>query len=71
MRLSKLVGERIKDTPNGAVLKSHILLLRAGYIKQVNTGIFSLLPPAQRVSQKIQNIIRSRHHIHGRSQRRR
>ena len=58
MKLSKLVGKRIKETPNGASLKSHILLLRAGYIKQVSTGIFSLLPPAQRVSKKIQNIIR-------------
>ena len=58
MKLSKLVGKRIKETPNGAALKSHILLLRAGYIKQVSTGIFSLLPPAQRVSQKIQAIIR-------------
>lgn len=58
MRLSKLVGERIKEVPSGATMKSHILLLRAGYIKQVATGIFSLLPPAQKVSQKIQNIIR-------------
>ena len=58
MKLSKLVGKRIKETPNGAALKSHILLLRGGYIKQVSTGIFSLLPPAQRVSQKIQAIIR-------------
>ncbi|MGN1201094.1 MAG: proline--tRNA ligase [Candidatus Caccovivens sp.] len=58
MKISKLVGKRVKETPNGASLKSHILLLRAGYIKQVGTGIFSLLPPAQRVSLKIQNIIR-------------
>lgn len=58
MKLSKIVGKRIKETPNGANLKSHILLLRAGYIKQVSTGIFSLMPPAQRVSLKIQNIIR-------------
>lgn len=58
MRLSKLVGERIKEAPAGASLKSHIYLLRAGYIKQVATGIFSLLPPAQRVSLKIQKIIR-------------
>lgn len=58
MKLSKLVGKRIKETPNGAALKSHILLLRAGYIKQVGAGIFSLLPPAQRVSLKIQKIIR-------------
>lgn len=58
MKLSKLVGERIKEVPAGANIKSHILLLRAGYIKQVATGIFTLLPPAQRVSQKIQKIIR-------------
>ncbi len=58
MRISKLVGERIKEVPNGATLKSHILLLRAGYIKQVSTGTFTLMPPAMRVNQKIQNIIR-------------
>lgn len=58
MKLSKLVGKRIKETPSGASLKSHILLLRGGYIKQVSAGIFSLLPPAQRVSKKIQAIIR-------------
>lgn len=58
MRISKLVGERIKEVPNGATIKSHILLLRAGYIKQVSAGIFSLMPPAQKVSLKIQNIIR-------------
>jgi len=58
MKLSKLIGERIKETPSSATLKSHILLLRAGYIKQVSAGIFSLLPPAQRVSKKIQAIVR-------------
>ncbi len=58
MKISKLVGKRVKETPAGATLNSHILLLRAGYIKQVGAGIFSLLPPAQKVSLKIQNIIR-------------
>lgn len=58
MKISKLVGKRVKENPSGATLKSHILLLRAGYIKQVGAGIFSLLPPAQKVSLKIQNIIR-------------
>ena len=33
MKLSHLVGERLKETPSGATLKSHILMLRAGYIK--------------------------------------
>lgn len=58
MKISKLVGKRVKECPANASLKSHILLVRAGYIKQVGTGIFSLMPPAQRVSLKIQNIIR-------------
>lgn len=58
MKISTLLGERVKETPNSAMVKSHAYLLRAGYIKQVGAGIFTLLPPAQRVSQKIQNIIR-------------
>lgn len=58
MKLSKLLGERTKETPSVATCKSQALLLRAGYIKQVSNGIYSMLPPAQKVSLKIQNIIR-------------
>lgn len=58
MRITKLVGERIKEVPSDAQVKSQILLIRAGYIKQVSNGIYTLLPPAQRVSKKIQEIIR-------------
>lgn len=58
MKLSKLVGERVKEAPNGAVIKSHIYMLRAGYMKQVSTGIHTLLSPAQRSVLKIENIIR-------------
>lgn len=58
MRFTKLVGERIKEIPADASVKSQILLMRAGFIKQVSNGIFTLLPPAQRVSKKIQQIIR-------------
>jgi len=58
MKLSKLLGERTKEVPSVATVKSQALLLRAGYIKQVSNGIYSLLTPAQKVSQKIQNIIR-------------
>ncbi len=58
MKISKLVGERVKETPNGVSALSHGLLLRAGYIKQVSNGIYTLLPPAQRVTKKIENIIR-------------
>lgn len=58
MKLSKLVGERTKETPTSATVKSQALLMRAGYIKQVSNGIYSMLTPAQKVSVKIQNIIR-------------
>lgn len=58
MKISKLIGERLKDAPAGATSKSHIYLTRAGYIKQVANGIYTLLPPAQRVVQKIINIVR-------------
>ena len=58
MLLSKLVCERTKEAPQDARIKSHILLARAGYIKQVAAGIYSLTPPAQRMSKKIQEIIR-------------
>jgi prolyl-tRNA synthetase len=58
MLLSKLLGERFKDKPADAFLDSHIFLLRGGYIRQVSNGIFSLLTPAKRITQKIEKIIR-------------
>lgn len=58
MKISKLVGERTKEIPSGVVAKSHEYLLRAGYIKQVCNGVFSLLPPAYRVQAKLEKIIR-------------
>ncbi len=58
MLLSKLLGERFKEKPADAFLESHIFLLRGGYIRQVSNGIFTLLTPAIRVTQKIEKIIR-------------
>ncbi len=58
MYISKLVGERTKTSPADAVIKSHSLMIRAGYMKLVSNGIWSLAMPAQRISQKIENIIR-------------
>lgn len=58
MLLSKLVGERTKTNPSDATIPSHILLLRAGFIKLVSNGIWSLAMPAKRVAQKIEKIIR-------------
>ncbi len=58
MKISKLVGERTKQAPNNAQLISHAYMLRAGYIKQVATGIYTLLMPAKKSILKIENIIR-------------
>lgn len=58
MRLSSLVGKRTKDKPKDAELVSHQLLLRGGYIKQLASGIFTLLPVGKRIARKIEGIIR-------------
>ncbi|MBD5100499.1 MAG: proline--tRNA ligase [Clostridiales bacterium] len=58
MLLSKLVCERTKEAPQDAKIKSHILLSRAGFIKQVAVGIYSITMPCQKMSGKIQKIIR-------------
>lgn len=58
MRLTKFFFKTIKEVPADAELKSHKLLIRGGYIKQVSAGIFSYLPIAVRVLQKIEAIIR-------------
>ena len=58
MRLSKLIGRRVKEAPKDAQSASHIFLMRGGYIRPVSTGIYTLLPLAKRMTTKIENIIR-------------
>ncbi|UDQ99116.1 proline--tRNA ligase [Lentisphaerota bacterium WC36G] len=58
MRMSKMVGRRLKEDPKDAVTVSHKFLLRGGYIRPVSTGVFSMLPIAKRINDKIENIIR-------------
>lgn len=58
MKLSNLVFETSKDAPSDAVVISHILLVRAGFIKRVSNGIYTLGMPAQRMAAKIEKIIR-------------
>ena len=56
MRMSELLGERYKEKPADCTIESHALMVRGGYIKQVNTGVYTLLPPARRITQKIERI---------------
>lgn len=58
MKFSNLVFETSKETPSDAVVVSHILLARAGFIKRVANGIYTLGMPAQRMALKIEKIIR-------------
>ncbi len=58
MRLSHLFGETLREAPADAEFISHQLLVRAGYIRQLGTGIFSYLPLARRVMDKIEDIMR-------------
>jgi prolyl-tRNA synthetase len=58
MRFSKLFGKTLKEIPSEADTLSHQLLLRAGMIQQVATGIYSYLPLGWRALRKIEQIIR-------------
>lgn len=58
MLQSKLLGETKKEWPKEATVKSHGLLIKGGYVKQMASGIYTLMPLAKRVTSKIENIIR-------------
>ena len=58
MRLSQLFFATLRDDPADAEMASHRLLLRAGYVRQIGTGIYSLLPLGWRVTRKVEQVIR-------------
>lgn len=58
MRLSSLFFQTLRDDPSEAEMPSHRLLLRAGYLRQLGSGIYSLLPLGWRVNQKVEQVIR-------------
>jgi len=58
MRLSRLFFTSLRDDPVDAEMTSHRLLVRAGYLRQLGSGIYSLLPLGFRVQQRIEQIIR-------------
>src|SRR6476659_5994899 len=58
MRLSHLFFTTLRDDPADAEMPSHRLLLRAGYVRQLGAGIYSLLPLGFRVSKRVEQVIR-------------
>ncbi len=58
MRVSQLFGATLREAPADVDVISHQLLLRAGYVRPLATGIFSYLPLAVRAMHKLERIIR-------------
>lgn len=58
MKQSQIFTPTLRETPSDADVVSHQLMLRAGYIRQISSGVYSYLPLAWRVIQKIEGIIR-------------
>ena len=58
MKMSKMVGRRIKEDPKDAKTVSHKFLIRGGYARMVSAGIYSLLPVGKRIVDKIEALIR-------------
>ena len=58
MRLSQLFFTTLRDDPADAEMPSHRLLVRAGYVRQLGAGLYSLLPLGLRVSRRVEQVIR-------------
>src|SRR5690349_11856036 len=58
MRLSQLFFSTLRDDPADAEMPSHRLLLRAGYVRPLGSGIYSLLPLGFKVSDRVEQVIR-------------
>jgi len=58
MRYSQLFAPTLRDVPSDVEMRSHALLLRAGFIRQLVAGVYEFLPLGWRVLNKISDIIR-------------
>ncbi|MDQ6989646.1 MAG: proline--tRNA ligase [Mariprofundaceae bacterium] len=58
MRYSKLLAPTLRDTPADAEVVSHQLLLRAGFIRRVTSGVYDYLPMGLRVLRNIEHVVR-------------
>ena len=58
MRMSRMFVPTLKEVPADAEITSHQLMLRAGMIKKMSSGLYNQLPLGLRVFRKISDIIR-------------
>jgi len=58
MRMSQILIPTLKETPADAEIISHQLMLRAGLVRQLASGLYSWLPLGVRAMRKFENIVR-------------
>jgi prolyl-tRNA synthetase len=58
MRTSQYLLSTLKETPSSAEVISHQLMLRAGLVRNVASGLYTWLPTGLRVLKKVENIVR-------------
>ena len=58
MKRSQLYAPTLRESPSEAETKSHALLLRAGYVRQLSSGVYSMLPLGLRLKRRVERIIR-------------
>lgn len=58
MKMSKMYFHTLRENPSEAEIPSHILLLRAGMIRKLVSGIYGFMPMGFRVIRKIEQIVR-------------
>jgi len=58
MRASQFFFNTQKEAPNEAELQSHILMVRAGLIKRLGSGLYSWMPLGLRVLRKVERVVR-------------
>ena len=58
MRLSQMLFVTLREDPAEAEIPSHKLLLRAGYIRRIGSGLYAYLPLMWRVLKKVSQIVR-------------
>lgn len=58
MRLSRAFVPTLKEVPSDATAPSHVLMLRAGLVRQIMAGVYSHLPFSWKVISKVQKIVR-------------
>jgi prolyl-tRNA synthetase len=65
MRASRFFISTLKEAPSDAEIVSHKLMMRAGMIKRLGSGIYTYMPMGLRVIRKVENIVREEMNLAG------